>query len=371
MSKTLITKLLAFVCISIIFTACASESNSNENNIRGVNQNNNLQAWGFALMVENYIFFADSTGIHRSNDLFESIETLVFNENYLTYLSSNLSAYSGLQYYNDSIFFLDRSNSTIYSMCLSGNDITPILKASDIGNEGTLGEFIVTDGTIYFHHFVNGTTLYSFDLETENIINLSITTSPLLSISPDGQYLLFAHNFVTLTGFNFDSGDVRNKMPINFETLSANRYVRHITSRTVINNSIAFASPHAHGLGSRIFIIDRDGYAEEIYFSEDSIFSFINAINDWIYFTVMQEGDVSIPIEDRVRDIHLYRVRSNGGNLELVYKNIAHAAPGIPTVTISIFSEDIILFRTNPTHHTIYALMRNNTTDELVKKAIN
>lgn len=340
------------------------------NTVRGVNQNNNIQYWGFSVMVEEYIFFADGLGIHRTNRLFENIETLVLNKNLLgnptafdTFNMQYLSMFRGLQYYDNRIYFLDQRNFTIYSMDIYGNNILPILSASEIAQGGKIADFILANNKIYFYYFTGDSDgrLKSFNIETRKIIDFGIRAF-LFSLSPDSRELHFDYD-MALTALNLEDETIHDRMPHNIQTLLwDNRGILGIiTNRTISDGRIFFSAPSARN--SMILVINEDGYAEELYTRDEGIIDFhINSVNEWIYFTVTYWDE---------RVLHMYRIRNDGSGLEVVYENLVVDFPGMQTIFINIFSEDIILFQRSPTFHNIYALLRNPETDELEMKHIN
>jgi len=370
--------LLIYLGLSVLFAACGnyaniqqeeaatySYGNSQEYEInsfdeRSVNQNNNIQYWGFAIMIEDSIYFADGVGIHKTDASFEHTETLVLNENYPNSPGLNATRFNSLQYHNGKIFFLNQTDSAIYSMDIYGNNITPIFRASQIDQGGTIFEFIVIGKELYFYYFYGSSELISFNIETNEITYYHLRPSPIFSLSPDGYELHLIHDW-EFTAMNLLDNTVRSAMPSNFETLFDKGHLSHIFYRTAIGEEIAFAASSIYG--GRIFTTDKQWYATEIYHDKESfIFPYINSINEWIYFTSSSLGDTSI---------HLYRIRNDGSSKELILENIASAEHGIPSVILNIFSEDIILFKTDPTLHSVYALIRNLYTSEFEAKRIN
>jgi len=328
---------------------------------RSINQNNNLLYTGFAIMIDDNIYFGDGIGIHRTNARFENIETLVFNEDYQDAVDRAVFRY--LQYYDGKIYFLHATQSTINVMDMDGREVTTLVSASQFESEGILSGFIAINNKIYFNFFDfshEGYFLKSFDFSTGEIIDFNLLHTPMLSLSPDRSELHFAYDLGELTALHLENGDVHSIMPLNFWTLVENSKLFGIIFRTVSDGKIVVAG---HGT---ILVITEDGYAEEIYhtgpFNQN-----INAIDSWVYFI-----RISPRIEPRApRDMHLYRVKNDGSEVERVFEHIAFMNPGIPQVVLNIFSEDLILFKTSSTRHEIFALVRDDNTGELVMIGVN
>ncbi|MCL2392460.1 MAG: DUF5050 domain-containing protein [Oscillospiraceae bacterium] len=359
---------LLFACNHYVGGTSEESKTPSINTVRGLNQNNNIQYWGFAVMVEEYIFLADGLGIHRTDRAFEKIETLVLHETFHedpAVISPGsmeyLAMFSDLQYYDNRVYFLDRRTETIYSMNLDGSELTQVLSASEITYDSRFDGFIVAHGKIFFGHFYP-ISLKSFDLETREITTYG-TGGIFFSINPDGSELHFSYDFA-LFGLNLKNGTIEDRMPHNIRNLPGHELgvLGIITNRTASSGRIFFSTPHWEG--SRIFVINDDGLAEEIYFNEGMIRRHINSVGEWIYFTVMAQGD-----ENRQHD--LYRIRNDGSGVELVHENFVSGTDGVPSIFINMFCEDIILFKISPTFHDIYALIRNPDTGEFERKHIN
>jgi len=353
----LITMLVSTSCNSLEAAYC------NMANINGVNQNNNAPYLGFALKVGDYIFLGDAGGVHRANASLENIETVVTNENYFYDVQLGISVFRYLHYYSGRIFFLDTRSRTIYSKYIDGSDLSVHFSSNTPWHtnetQGLVSSFVIVDGVIYFQYFTGVSNLKKYIIETGSIVDLNIEHTPILSASYDERYLYFSRDFWELTSFNIDSGAVQTIMPINLNELLEVEPLTFIRHRAIVEGKVAFAVGTVSG--SRIFVLNEYWYAEEIYFTNMYILPYINAINCFIYFTVMT----------RSRDIHLYRIRYDGNDLERIYSYLFHRSVVIPTIFINIFHEDIILMRTPPTNHRIYALVKNSDTNKFERKIVN
>jgi len=396
--------IIGIFSLSAIFTSCAYHNVNASDKLlpnsvsvaesyviedsKAINQYNNIHLTGFALMINDTIFFADNRGIHKTDTLFETVDTLVLNENYLDCQKSGMPMFTSLQYHNGKIYFLNRGNETnsfassIYAMTPEGDELTKILDTSILDTsekegykKGIITEFIVFNEKIYFNYFSSGAILKSFDMETKEIENFNIIDTPVLTLSPDNSALQFSRDLTIPTHLNFENSEINSVLPSNFGELFDNNYLASITYTTVSDGKIVFSSPSM--LGSRIFIMNEDGYAEVIYHNEDDhIDSYLNAIGDWIYFTSTPEyfssmSEYFLWIPENDLNTHLYRIKNDGSDLELVYENIGNVEEGLPSIFINLFSEDIILFKTHPEEHTIYALIRDIDTNEFIIKVIN
>ena len=349
-----------------------------------MNQFNNLQLFGFGLIVYDYIYFSDGFGIHKADRNFKNIKTLVYNERYKGLLESirPLSMFSGLQHYDGKIYFLDLRSSSIYSMNLDGSDITVSINFLDLSEEryiygeglshvGGISEFIVVNSRIYFNYFLGGARLHYFDMYSGKITDLNIFSAPILTLSPHGDALQFNHDLSVLTNLYFYNHERSVVNPINIHELFKNGYVNHLVYTTNANGNIAFASHGRTQQGymiSRIFIINENGYASYIYENIGEIIhpTAINSIGSFIYFiTENYPHDVNI---------NLNRIRRDGSDLELIYEGLftlEYPNHFQHDVFINILSEDIILFRRNPAFHETYALIRNEHTGELIRRRLN
>jgi len=336
------------------------------NTARSLNQNNNIQYWGFAVMVDDYIFLADGRGIHRTDRIFENVETLVFNESLREEPPQDsgvyLAVFSGLQYYDNKIYFLDRRSSTIYSMNLDGSDLTQVFNASE---GGRLGGILLEDEQLFIQH-INPSSLKLFNLETSEITSYEIEAT-FFSISPDSSELHFVDFELNFFGLNLKDGTIMLRKPLNLDYLIDKLdFFGFMPHRTVSGGRTFFASSNV-SRGSRIFVINNDGFAEEIYFRRGRIAHYINSIDEWVYFTAM-------PLEENERyrfQHNLYRVKNDGSIVKLVYENLVSGTFGAPHIFINMFCEDIILFKSSPTSHDIFALIRNPDTGELERMHIN
>jgi len=328
----------------------------------GINQNNNLQYMGFALMINEYIYFADGIGIHKTDNSFENIETIVFNKDYEQYVEMNRTAFSHMQYHNDKIYFLNRIDNTIYSIDLYGNNITSILESEQIDEEGIIGGFIVVDDMIYFYFFEH----HGMEMKVFNILNEEISVIDLekdiiiaISTSPDKNYIHITYGN-SLFAINLYDNTITNwVMPINVDLVSQMQTVPvAIPNRTNINGKLAFTTGSI--LNPRIYIIDENNYANEILYFENKILRMtLNSIDDFIYF-------IAIP-QDRLSS-HLYRIKYDGTNKELIFPYIAI---GDPFIVMNIFSEDLIFFREISYGHKTKVLVRDTVTNELIRIELN
>jgi len=347
-----------------IFDECSNSTtsiNTNGSYIRSVNQSNNILYLGFALKIDDNIYFADGVGIHKTDATFEHIETLMLNKNYQAAIRDNVAMFNSLQYHNGKIFFLSRVTETIYSMDLYGNDIAPVFSAADIDVGGRIFGFIVIDEKIYFYYNFERSTLMSLNTETGEVRDYNLNPSPMFSLSSDGSELHFVNNF-SIAALNLSTSELRDMMPSNYRELYDRVGLTHILHRTISNNEIVF-STNSPELGGMLFVMDQQGYAREIYHDNNiRIAAEVNSLNEWIYFTATPLDDVNI---------HLYRIRIDGSCRELVFENLASREHGIPFIIFNILSEDLILFRPGSTFHYIYALIRNPNTLEMELKRIN
>ena len=372
-----------------------------------MNQFNNIHLDGFALLVNDSIYFSDYLGIHKTDINFENIKTIVFNEYYggnsNTYTSIfGESMFNNLQYYNNKIYFLDRRSFSIYSMNLDGSNRLQVLNSLDFAEkiyldgigyipEGNISSFIVINNKIYFNYFLNSARLHYFDLYSREIVNLEIASTPILTLSPNKASIQFTHNLEILTNLNLKDYTLESAMPLNIDYLIENKYVSHILYTTNVNGKMSFSSHFVDSLSpyiySRIFVVGKEGYAEEIHYevfyrnnfiniygeiemiewgdnvniSRRQISMNLNSIGDWVYFTV------SSPFEM----VSMYRIKSDGSNFELIYKDILEEVFGTNPITINIISENIIMWKTHPRSHTINVLIRDYSTDEFENRRIN
>jgi len=331
--------------------------------IGGINQNNNLQYMGFALMIGEYIYFADGIGIHKTDNSFENIETLVFNEDYEQYVEMNRTAFADLQYHNEKIYFLNLVNNIIYTIDLYGNNIQIILTSEEADDDnGIIAGFIVIDNIIYFYIFEHhDMKMKTFDTLTREINTLDIRKGIIdsTSISPDKNYLHITYGG-SLFAINLYDNTITNwVMPINVDLVSQMQTVPvAIPNRTNINGKLAFTTGSI--LNPRIYIIDENNYANEILYFENKILRMtLNSIDDFIYF-------IAIP-QDRLSS-HLYRVKYDGTNKELIFPYIAM---GNPFTVMNIFSEDLIFFREISYGHKTRVLVRDTETNELIGIELN
>ena len=229
-------------------------------------------------------------------------------------------------------------------MAPDGSDTTRVLDFSkETGTEIT--GFVVAEGEIYFDCWSNGTTLKSFNIETEEIKDFNITDASLLTLSPDKKALQFSHEMSTITHISFKNGEISIAKPSNFDRFFEKGHIYGILYSTTSDGKIVFTSSTVSESG--IFVMDKSGHTEEIYSNEGYIEYYINADNEWIYFTL-------IPTNSYFLD--LYRIKNDGTGLELVYEKIASAEKGLPSVFINLFSEDLIFFKVQPRNNEIYVL---------------
>ena len=325
-----------------------------------LNQNNNILYRASSLVIGEYIYFADAIGIHKVNMDFSNTKTLVFNDGYEEFLKLNLSTFSDLQYSNGKIYFLNILNNTIYSMDIYGDNVTPILSSYEVSDIGIIDHFIIIEDLIFIQIFLfNG---FNQDLKSFNLITREIKVFDFhyefptaFSASTNGKYLYFSHDF-RLGSINLKDFSFKNITPSNIEEIDT-----FLIFRTITNGKIAFVNPSSQG--SQIFIINEKNYAEEIFFFRyGTIRTQINSIGCWIYFVKQPSDEIYT---------HLYRIKNDGTNLELVHPNIAYRNPGIPFPNFNIFSEDLIVFRIAQQFHETYALIRDEYTGELIRRRLN
>ena len=367
-----------------------------------MNQFNNLNLFGFALMVGEYVYIADGVGIHKTTLDFKNLTTIVFNHDYEYYVNENLSSFRRLQYYEGNIYFLDSRSSYIYSMNLDGSNLIQVLSTYDFAEKiyidgfgyaipGGISEFIVVNNRIYFNYFLGGAMLHYFDLYSREIVNLDIMSTPILTLNPDRDAIQFTHNLDVITNLNLKNHTLELAMPLNIDYLIEKAYVGHIWYTTNVNGKLAFGTHvvyHSNPIVySRIFVVNKYGYAEEIHreashrsdiinihgeieeinwgndidISRRLILTHLNSIGYWIYFNVI------VPFES----INMYRIKRDGTKMELIYENLLKETFGNHHIFMNIISEDIIMWRNHPLSHITNVLIRNEYTKEFENIRIN
>ena len=322
-----------------------------------LNQNNNIQYFSFSIKLGNYLYLADGKGIHKISRNFETKETIFYVES----PNRNLSVITNLQYHNGNIYFLSEISGSIYSMDINDYYVTRVISSYEIAEIGAIDHFIVIQNEIFMRFFLfNGlnTDLVSFNLYTNKIevfdFNVEMTTA--FAASENNDYLYLSYNF-TLGAINLENRELINRLPVNFGDINA----LSIIFRTYIDGKMYFVNSYNNA--STIFIVNEYNYAEEVYtFYGGNIATRINALGYWIYFTQRPQDEVYL---------HLYRIKYDGSNKELIYANIAYMNPGIPLLFFNILSEDLIIFRISQQLHETYALVRNENTGELERKRLN
>lgn len=321
--------------------------------LEAINQHNNLQLSGFALKVNDFIYFADAIGVHKTDMTFTNIQTLVFASNNNDLEAPNNAVFDRLQMFGDKIYFRNIAESAIYSMYSDGTGLTRVLDIEmlgyDVGDPASITEFVVLDGRIYFNFFTGTISLKSLDLSSREIIDLAIEETEILTVGVDGKSLQFSMFGGKLSQIDDEIGEIVSLVPSNMNLF---KNVFDIGYTTNCSGLLAFVAPWPNE--SRIFTIS-EGSANEIYqLSTGVIEQYINSLNDWIYFTVY-------PTIDHWDTVSLYRIKNDGSVLELISENISQPrdTKGIPTIFINLLSEDVILFKMHPRTHEIYALKWN------------
>ena len=336
--------------------------------MQAINQYNNLQLGGFSLMLGDSIYFADGIGIHKTDQTFNSYETLIYSDKGDANALENIVQFDRLHFDNGRIYFRDRSSFSIYSMNPDGLELTKILDATMVNSESgdenaRITEFIVIQNKLYFNYFDHGISLKMLDLVTGEISDLGFQETEILTVGTNNVSLQFSQFGSILTELKFENNESRTIQPFKIEDNDSTRGIGYSTNS---NGILAFIAYEAEF--NKIYVIGDNGYAEELYSSNDFLIEqYINTINNWIYFTVM-------PDVHNFDMIALYRIRNDGGEIELVYENIAvgrEKLSGLPVIFINLFSEDIILFKAHPTFHEIYALTRDGDTNSFFIKLIN
>jgi len=346
----------------------------------GINQNNNIIFTGFSVFIHDYLFFADTKGIHRTNKDFDELITIVENEHFREDRTGDLFDLGWLQYYNGFIYFLDRINSIIYKVDMYGNNLTVVLSVNRfIADDSThshhhhddsikISEFIISNNQIYFVQVNHGSAmLMIFDLEKDDFIDTHLFDAIIPSLSNNENYVYFSQDFLWLRRFDRINSKVSDIIPKNrLELQESLNITIYLTYRTTSKEFIIFTLPVSDG-GTYLLRINEDGYASIIHTSEEFILSTINAFNEWIYFVTRRRN----PENRGDSTSHLYRIKNDGTNLERVFSNLPNENIFVPEVFLNIFSEDFILFKVHPVMHNIYALVRNQITHEMEIKLIN
>ena len=355
-----------------------------------VNRFNNIQLGGFALKIGEDIFFADSLGIHKTDKQFQYITTIFFNEDYekainVGYRNEGLSMFTSLQYHKGKIYFIDNRVSSIKFMYLDGSNLKTILELGDVAevkyvdghgyiHAGGITEFIIVNGKLYFNYFLHGARLHYINLNTGEIVDLNIASTPILTLSPDGYSIQFTYNVDIVTYLDLESHSIENAMPLNMDELIKNQKMGHMIYTTNTNGKLAFGThlvTEGPVMYSRIFVINENGYAEEIHREEAHIYKselyirqismYLNSIGDWVYFIV------NIPN----LSVDMYRIKNDGTNLELIYGDMLDETFATNHIFMNILSEDIIVWRRGLRQHQINVLIRDSNTGEFVNKRLN
>ena len=356
-----IKKIILYLFAIIMPTSCVFyESpllNVEGDYLLSLNQNNNIQYFSFAIKLGDYLYLADGKGIHKIDRNLENKQTLFSVENQ----NRNRSVISNLQYHNGNIYFLNGMNASIYSMDIKDYFVTRIISSYEIGEIGAIDHFIVTPNEIFMRFFLfNGldTDLVSFNFYTNKIevfdFNAEMTTA--FAISQNKDYLYLSYNFV-LGALNLESRELINNMPTNSTEID----ILSMIFRTYVDGRMIFSN--YSNRTSILFATNEYNYAEKIYeFPDIHVSSEINAVGKWIYFTQRPLNSIYL---------HLYRIKNDGSNLELVYPKISYMNPGIPFLFFNVFSEDLIVFRISQQFHETYALIRDEHTGELIRRRLN
>ena len=280
--KILASAVIIFAIVTVTFAISSGNSHNMSANetmtpsSTAVNQHNNLVLHGFSLIINEDVYFADGVGIHKTDRTFRHVETLVLNENYQENLATNRTAFSSLQYYNGRVFFRSEvAGTTIYSMYPNGSNLTRILDAADISmNSGEAGKgqisssMVVANEKIYFIYISapSHTHLMAFDLQTGEITDFDIHDVGLLTICLNRNALQFSswRQMDGLGFLNFDDYTVEFFRPSNFVEEWWDEDWVSIFYTTNSDGIIAFSDGY-----SRIFVINEEGYAEEVYHTSE------------------------------------------------------------------------------------------------------
>ncbi|MCL2527593.1 MAG: hypothetical protein FWE42_04160 [Defluviitaleaceae bacterium] len=328
--------------------------------LRAINQFNNLQLGGFILLLDENIYFADNKGIHMTDSSFGYVETLVPRVDFLNIQLPGAAAFGHLQYFNGRIYFINRLVNAIYSMNPDGSDQTIVVNGFNLLQDNTnasfITEFVIANNTIYFNYLQElGVRLKSFNLITSELTDSGLNHTPLLSLSPDRNSLQFNLEIGNLVRMNLENNEISSAMPINIDELIPLNHSIFITYTTKNQYNMFF------GHGQRIFSMDSDMYAVEILYIEDGgTFGYINTLSNWIYFTMWRTNEQ----EQGLFNVHMYRVKNDGSELELVFENMVIGHDGWPHAFFNIVCEDIIFFKWSIDAHEIYALIRDYSTHE-------
>jgi hypothetical protein len=271
-----------------------------------------------------------------------------------------------MQYYDGLIYFLDRANSTIYSMDKDGLNRTVVLNREQHDLNGSITEFVIIEDEIYFVNvYEHMATLKMVNIVTNELDDMEIMDAIIPSLSEDETHIYFSQYLFELKSLERKTGEISMPTLTNLSELQDTYGHRniYITYRTVSNQKTIF--PISSVNGSPLIVINEKGEGKEIHFDEGFIPNTVNAFNEWVYFSVSPPGS----LDDRI--FHLYRIRNDGSGLERIFTNIVEGETGIPYIFLNIFSEDLILFKIHATFNTIYALVRNPETNEMERITIN
>jgi len=107
-----------------------------------------------------FIYFADYSGVHKTDRIFEITQTLVNGEKDSDSQVLDSLRFTYLQYYNGKIYFLNKGVSSIYFMEFDGSEETRVLDFSE-ETDTEITEFVVSNGAICFNYWSKDTTLKS------------------------------------------------------------------------------------------------------------------------------------------------------------------------------------------------------------------
>ena len=242
---------------------------------QAINQYNNSLLGGFVLSLGDSLYFADNSGIYKTDIYLENITLFVSNDDYPKAVSNSGTVFAHLQYYDEKIYFLNRLEKSIYSMNLDGTNLVKVIDGVELGKE-SVSDFIVTNDVIYFNYWEEGSRVKSFNLKTNVFIDYQMNHTPLLSLSPKGDFIQFSHELTILNRLSLKDGAITKAMPSNFDELHKNGHLFGILYTANSYDKLIFAGVN------RLFSMGEDGYAEEIYHINANIESYINSINDWV-----------------------------------------------------------------------------------------
>lgn len=328
-----------------------------------VNQRNNLHLSGFALRLGEQVFLADGDGIHVFDGEFGNRTTLVHASN-VEYMfgGGRFTMFEAMQYSDGLIYFMDRSNDALHSMRLDGSELTMVLDVSESGAR-VINPVVLGDKVYFNYHDSSGRFLEDIHLKAHcmtsgEIVDLGIVGAFMLVPGPDGT-LMFSHQLGRLTRYDIASGTAESMLPANMDALVDQGKLVYVAYAALMPDSrIAFSGfgfeRRPYSRGSRMFVTNHDGYAEEVFHTDFMVGMYVNYHNGWAYFSnaTWELDNLSY------RSYHLLRVTVCGEELETIAENAFSRDHYSVEVFMQVLGDGLVLYRSHGLSHETYAAVR-------------